>query len=210
MSVFKCLGHLGFRILGKWHVYWRSAITFIHNNQVSELLIVTCCVGLIGCCVFMASAPYHIHASLWWSPMAHTAQVSGFPIATCSLWELLGVACSWHRHPITLMLHCGDHRWCTGIRVSNFNLLYVGLVGCWAPMASTTNHLPVTLWCAVFRVDMPMEDKSSRQIFQTNPTNMANLLFHFLPLSSIKSRNQTVSLTFYREWTTPRWDVILT
>ena len=26
------------------------------------------------------------------------------------MWELLGVACSWHQHPVTLMLHCGDHR----------------------------------------------------------------------------------------------------
>ena len=30
---------------------------------------------------------------------------------------------------------------------------------------------------------------NGRHFFQINPTNMTNLLFHFLPLSSIKSRN---------------------
>ena len=55
------------------------------------------------------------------------AQVSGLPIATCFVWELLDVARSWLQHPVKFMLHCGDHRWHTGNRVSNFNLLFVGL-----------------------------------------------------------------------------------
>ena len=53
------------------------------------------------------------------------AQVS--QLQTCSVWEFSGVARSWLQHPVTFMLHCGDHRWHTGNRVSNFNLLFVGL-----------------------------------------------------------------------------------
>ena len=71
----------------------------------------------------MASAP----CSCYTVVITDCAQVSGLPIATCFVWELLDVARSWLQHPVTFMLHCGDHRWHTGNRVSNFNLLFVGL-----------------------------------------------------------------------------------
>ena len=41
------------------------------------------------------------------------AQVSGFPISTCSLWDLLGVERPWHQQPITYRLHFGV--WCSGM-----------------------------------------------------------------------------------------------
>ena len=46
-------------------------------------------VGVIGCCVLMASAPYHINASLWWSQMVHRYQGFQFQLALCgTCWVL--------------------------------------------------------------------------------------------------------------------------
>ena len=66
------------------------------------------------------------------------AQVS--QLQTCSEWEFLGVARSWHQHPVTFMLPCGDHNWRTGVRDSNCKLAVLELLG----VACSWHQQPVT------------------------------------------------------------------
>ena len=49
------------------------------------------CVRPFGCCSLMASAPYHIHASLWWSLIAHRyrIRVFQFHLALCETFWVL-------------------------------------------------------------------------------------------------------------------------
>ena len=92
-----------------YHIHF-SLVVITNGAEVSRFSNCNLlCVRPFGCCSLMASAPYHVHASL--VVITDSAQVSyqGFPISSCSVWDLLGVASSWHQHRITFMPHCGDH-----------------------------------------------------------------------------------------------------
>ena len=119
-------------------LWWSPLAHWCQGFPIANLL----CVVVIGCCALVVSTTGHIHSSLWCSPMGHRCQ--GFQLQTCSVWELLGVARSWHQHPITFMLHCGDHRWCTGVRVSQLQTCSVwGLLR--AHGISTLSHSCLTV-----------------------------------------------------------------
>ena len=98
------------------------------------------------------------------------------------MWELLDVARSWHQHPVTLMLHCGDHRLHTWHNQGfQFQLALCG-----------TYRLHFAVWCSrmvnrkgscsnfSFSFKLELQQKAVLQIVHLNAFSPVCFTLHFL------------------------------